>query len=283
MALSFTPPTPLEYFSTLVRDEIDIPLLEAVASLAQDQHPELDVAEVLAEVDRLQERLQRRVPSDASALHRLRLLNHFFYVELGFGPNLNDFSDPDNSYLHALLQSRRGIPISVAVLWLELAQGIGLKVGGIGFPGHFLVKVVLSEGQVVLDPLTGQSFAREDLWERLEPFRQAAGLVGEEAVPLGLFLQTATPWAILVRMLNNLQAVFETDPSRLIPVLNRQMVLQPQTWTLWRDRGLAHARLGHLALAVADLQHYLAQSADASDRPEIASEMDRLRTQLGSA
>lgn len=176
MPLSLTPPTALEYFATLVRNEADIPLLEAAASLAQDAHPQLDVEQVLDEVDRLLERLKRRVPADAAPLHRLRLLNHFFYGELGFGPNLNDFGDPDNSYLHAVLETRRGIPISLAVLWLELAQGIGLKVGGIGFPGHFLVKVMLAEGQVVLDPLSGQSFGREDLQERLEPLRQAAGL-----------------------------------------------------------------------------------------------------------
>lgn len=279
MSLSLTPPTALEYFATLVQNEAEIPLLEAAASLAQDEHPALDVAQVLADVDRLQERLQRRIPTDASALHRLRLLNHFFYGELGFGPNLNDFGDPDNSYLHAVLQTRRGIPISLAVLWLELAQCIGLKVGGVGFPGHFLVKVMLSEGQVVLDPLTGRSLTRDDLMERLEPIRQAAGLVGEESVPLGLFLQTATPWAILVRMLNNLQAVFEEEAVSLIPVLSRQMVLQPQAWTLWRERGQAHASLGQAALALADLRHYLAQVPDAADRAEVQADIDRLRAQ----
>lgn len=279
MTFSFTPPTALGYFATLVQNEADIPLLEAAASLAQDEYPELDVAQVLADVDRLLERLQRRIPADAPPLHRLRLLNHFFYGELGFGPNLNDFSDPDNSYLHAVLQTRRGIPISLALLWLELAQGVGLKVGGIGFPGHFLVKVLLSEGQVVLDPLTGQSFAREELLERIEPLRTAAGLVGEEAVPLGLFLQTATPWAILVRMLNNLQAVFQAPAQapRLVPVLSRQMLLQPQAWGLWRDRGLAHARSGQVASAVADLEAYLAQAPKAPDRTAVQAELDRLR------
>lgn len=281
MPLSLTPPTALEYFATLVQNEADIPLLEAAASLAQDAHPQLDVEQVLDEVDRLLERLKRRVPADAAPLHRLRLLNHFFYGELGFGPNLNDFGDPDNSYLHAVLETRRGIPISLAVLWLELAQGIGLKVGGIGFPGHFLVKVMLAEGQVVLDPLSGQSFGREDLQERLEPLRQAAGLVGDESVPLGLFLQTATPWAILVRMLNNLQVAYQDHPRRLIPVLTRQMLLQANTWTLWRDRGLARARLGQFSLALDDLQHYLEEVPEAPDRSVVQAEIDRLRAQHG--
>lgn len=283
MPLSLTPPTALEYFATLVRNEAEIPLLEAAASLAQDAYPDLDVEQVLDTMDRLQDRLHRRVPADASPLHRLRLLNHFFYGEMGFGPNLNDFGDPDNSYLHVVLETRRGLPISLAVLWLELAQGIGLKVGGIGFPGHFLVKVMLSEGQVVLDPLTGQSFGREDLLERLEPIRQAAGLVGDESVPLSLFLQTATPWAILVRMLNNLQAVYQdpTEARRLLPVLGRQMLLQPQSWSLWRERGLAHAHCGEVALAAADLAHYLAHAPDASDRAEVQARLDRLRLPPG--
>ena len=93
--------------------------------LAQDEYPDLDVQQVLGDVDQLQARLKRRLPADASALQKLRLLNQFFFRDLGFGGNINDFYDPDNSHLNVVLKTRRGIPISLAVLWLELAGGAG--------------------------------------------------------------------------------------------------------------------------------------------------------------
>ena len=106
MQLSYDTPTPLQYFATLVQSDAQFPLLEAVASLAQDDYPELDVQQVLGDVDQLLARVQRRLPADAAALHRLRVLNQFFFVDLGFGGNVNDFYDPDNSYLHATLDYR---------------------------------------------------------------------------------------------------------------------------------------------------------------------------------
>jgi len=141
--LTYPVPTPLEYFASLVQHDAEFALFEAAVSLGQDEDPALDVQAVLAAVDQLQERLRRRLPADAAALHKLRVLNHFFFNELGFGLNLNNYYAPDNSQIFRLLQTRRGIPISLALLWMELAQGIGLAVQGVNFPGHFMVKIRL--------------------------------------------------------------------------------------------------------------------------------------------
>ena len=139
MQLNLSLPSPLQYFSTLVQSDSHFPLLEAAVSLAQDEYPDLDVQQVLGDVDQLLARLKRRLPADASALQRLRALNQFFFRDLRFGGNVNDYYDPDNSYLNAVLRTRRGIPISLAVLWLELAVGMELNARGIAFPGHFMV------------------------------------------------------------------------------------------------------------------------------------------------
>ena len=187
MSLSLSVPTSLEYFASLVQSDDHFPLLEAAASLAQDEYPEFDVQQLLGDVDQLQARIKRRLPADAPALQRLRTLNQFFFADLGFGGNINNYYDPENSYLNAVLRTRRGIPISLAVLWMELAQGLGLHARGIAFPGHFMVKVLLPKGQVVLDPMTGQSLSREELAERLEPYQRRSGLVGEYELPLGQF------------------------------------------------------------------------------------------------
>ena len=283
MQFSYTPPTPLDYFASLVHSDGDFALFEAAVSLAQDEYPELDIQTVLDDVDQLLGRLRRRLPEDAGPLQKLRVLNQFFFKDLAFGGNVNDYYDPDNSHMNALLRTRRGIPISLAVLWMELAQGLGLSVRGIGFPGHFMVKVNLPMGQAVIDPLSGHSLSREELAERLDPYRRRSGLVDEFEVPLGLYLQTSPPRDIIARMLRNLKEIYRTqeDWERMLAVQERLVVLLPESWPEYRDRGLAHAELGHTDKAVADLECYLVHSEDLVDVDAIADRVDELRRQAG--
>lgn len=279
MSLSFSLPSPLDYFASLVHSDADFPLLEAAASLAQDEYPGLDIQQVLSDVDQLLARLRRRIAADAGPLQKLRSLNQFFFRDLGFAGNVNHYYDPDNSYVSVILRTRRAIPISLAVLWLELAQGLGLAARGVGFPGHFMLKVNLPNGQVVIDPLDGQSLSREELAERLEPYRQRSGLLDEFEAPLGLYLQVAPPRDIISRMLRNLKEIHTTqeDWARLIAVQNRLIVLLPQAWTEYRDRGLAHAGAGHAGRALEDLETYLANAEAGDDLDAIAGRVMELR------
>jgi regulator of sirC expression with transglutaminase-like and TPR domain len=279
MPLNFTAPTPLEYFGSLVQSDDEFPLLEAACSVAQDEYPELDVQQVLGEVDQLLARLKRRLPADAAALQRLRALNQFFFRDLSFGGNVNDYCDPDNSYINVVLRTRRGNQIALAVLWIELAQGLGLHARGVCFPGHFMVKVNLPKGQVVIDPFTGQSLSREELEERLDPYKRRSGLVDEFEVPLGLYLQAAPGRDIIARMLRNLKEIHQAqeDWQRLIAVQDRLVVLLPEAWVEYRDRGLAHAEQGHSQLAVLDLEIYLVHAQDALDIDFIADRVAGLR------
>jgi len=279
MEIQFSAPSPLQYFAALVGDDEDIPLFEAAASLAHDEYPDLDVQQVMGDVDQLLARVKRRLPADAPALQRLRILNQFFFNELGFGGNINNFYDPDNSYLNAVLRTRRGIPISLAVLWMELAHGLALHVRGVAFPGHFMVKINLPKGQVVIDPFNGHSLSREELNERLEPFKRRDGMVDEFDIPLGLYLQAATSRDILARMLRNLKEIHQSqqDWQRLTAVLDRLIVLFPDAWSEYRDRGLALAEQERTAEAVQDLDAYLANATDALDRDLVAERLMALR------
>ena len=282
-ALDFlNPPTPLAYFASLVGDDDQLPLLEAAVSIAQDEYPDLDVQTVLGDVDQLLARLRRRCPGDAGPLQRLRALNQFFFRDLGFGGNVNNYYDPDNSYLNAVLRTRRGIPITLAVLWLELAQGLGLKAMGINFPGHFMVKVNLPNGQVVIDPFSGQSLSREELSERLEPYKRRNGLVDDFDVPVGLYLQAAPSRDILARMLRNLKEIHRTheDWLRLIAVQDRLLILLPDAWPEYRDRGLAWAEMGDARLALQDLEIYVAHSDDTLEREAMLQRMQELKRAL---
>ena len=283
MNLSLELPSPLAYFSTLVQSDAGFPLLEAAVCLGLDDYPGLDVQQVLGDVDLLLARLKRRLPADAGALQKLRALNQFFFLDLKFGGNVNNYYDPDNSYLSVVLLTRRAIPVTLAVLWLELAQGLGLAAQGVGFPGHFMVKVNLPEGQVVIDPMDGQSLSRDDLAERLGPFRPNSGLVDEFEVPLGLYLKAATPREIVGRMLLNLKEIHTTqeDWRRLIAVQDRLIVLLPRLWTEYRDRGLAHAEVGQTGLAVKDLDRYLLNAEEGQDRVAIALRVAELKRAMG--
>jgi len=267
----------LDYFASLVQEDDSIPLFEAALAIAQDVDPQLDLAATQAEVDTLAARLQRRLAPDASSVQKLRMLNHFFYRELGFAGNVNDYYDPDNSYLHRVISTRRGIPISLAVLYMELAQQIGLDVKGISFPGHFLMKLSIQSGDIVLDPFNGVSLSREELEERLEPYFEQHSYPG--AIPLSYYLHAAHPREILVRMLRNLKALFVEHMrwQRVLGVQQRLLILLPGEITERRDRGLAYANLECPQAALADIEAYLAERPYAPDAETLRSKLPELR------
>jgi regulator of sirC expression with transglutaminase-like and TPR domain len=277
--MQFGPSTSLDYFASLVADDAAFPLTEAALALAQDEFPDLDIQGVLAEIDALAERLKRRLPADCAPVHRLRMLNRYFFRELGFAGNVNDYYDPYNSCLNIVLQSRRGIPISLAVLYIELAQQVGLPARGVSFPGHFLVKLRMPEGEVIIDPFSGLSLSREELEERLVPYKRQQGLTGDYDIPLGLFLQSASPRDVIARMLRNLKEIHRTheDWPRMVAVLERLVILLPQALDELRDRGLAYAEMGRRDEAIADLADYVQRARQATDRLAMAERLESLR------
>ncbi|WP_425258560.1 SirB1 family protein [Rubrivivax sp. RP6-9] len=280
--LHFQAPTALQYFAALVADDASFSVLEAAIAVAQDADPGLDPQAVLSEIDALAERLRRRLPADAAPLQKLRLLNRYFFQELGFAGNVNDYYDVRNSYLPQVLHSRRGIPITLALLYGELAAQVGLQAAGVSFPGHFLVKLHMPRGEVILDPFSGQSLSREDLDERLQPYLRQRGLVGEFEAPLGLFLQAAPPRDVIARLLRNLKEIHRSaaDWPRLLAVQERLVILLPQAWDEVRDRGLAHAALGDGEQAADDLRTYLRHCPDADDAGVLLQRLQALQGRL---
>lgn len=283
MTPRFEAPTALQYFASLVAEDEGFALLEAAISVAQDEVPGLDAQAVLAQVDALAQRLERRVPADAVVLQKLRFLNRFFFQDLGFAGNVNDYYDRRNSYVHEVLATRRGIPITLALIYMELAAHIGLHARGVSFPGHFLVKLRAGQGEVVIDPMSGRSLSRDELEERLAPYRRARGLTGEFEAPLGLFLQAAPPREVIARLLRNLKELHgeAQDWLRLLAVCERLVVLLPQDIEQRRDRGLALAALGRVEDAAQDLQAYLQQQPEADDADAVRERLRALAAGRG--
>ena len=277
--LQLLAPSALAYFAALVAEDDGFALVEAAICVAQDEHPAVDPQSVVGEIDRLAARLQARLPVDAPPLRRLRALNQFFFVELGFAGNVNNYYDRRNSYLHEVLATRRGIPITLALLFIEMAGQLGLDAAGVCFPGHFLVKLRMPQGEVVIDPVNGRSLSRDELDERLVPYRARHGLQGDFETPLGLFLQAAPPRDVLARLLFNLKEIHRSaeDWVRLLAVQQRLVLLLPDAAEEQRDRGLAWAELGRPAEAADDLAAYLAARPTADDAAALRERLAELR------
>ena len=269
----------LNQFAELIsrRDE-RIELARACLEIAQDAYPGLDVEGYVGEIDRFAKRLRARCAPQAAVEDRVIALNEFLFDDLGFGGNTDDYYDPRNSYLNEVIDRRTGIPITLAVLYMEIGRRIGLPLEGVSFPGHFLVRLPLRGGTLVLDPFSGgvpQSEA--ELRERLTRVipRDAADGVPVAELPLDQFLEPASNRQILARLLRNLKGVYreKDQPERLLEVLNRMIVVAPESAAELRDRGFVYQRLECWRPALQDLAEYLQREPDAVDQDEVRAKL----------
>lgn len=275
------PTQQLDYFTSLVAEDEHLPLTEAAVAVAQHAYPDLDVQGVLDQMDQLANKLKTRIISGTSPMQRLQTLKHFFYTELGFGPNHNDFYAPENSYLHQILGSRRGIPISLAILMMEFGNQIGLNIRGVSFPNHFMMRISLQQGEIIMDPLTGESLSKNQLQEMLDPYLDAKGYRGELSLPLNIFLRASSPREILSRFMRNLKMIYSEDErwERLLGVQERLVILLSDSMEEIRDRGLIFAQLEYIRPAIADMRRYLKEFPEAEDASEIREHIATLESQ----
>lgn len=202
------------------------------------------------------------VPREAPLPERILALNRFLFEEEGFSGNLDDYYDPRNSFLDQVLERRTGIPITLSLLFVEVARQVGIPAFGVGFPGHFLVRVGEGGSVLVLDPFArGMSLGEQELDRRL------AEVYGEGALTIRAnpaVLRAATRREILVRLLANLKAIYtgRGDLQRALVTVDAVLTLRPDSADDLRDRGLMYRELGYLPAALADLRRYAALSDD---------------------
>jgi len=237
------------------REGRPLTLLAAAARVPLYADPGCDPQQVLDQVRSWSARLRARVALDASPLARLRLLNHFFFVELGFAGAGDDYSSVDNSFLHRVIERRRGIPITLSLLYIELGRATGLRLAGVSFPGHFLARLSLNAGAVFIDVFGGGvSLAEAELRDRLW-----AALPEGTHRPLAPYLQAASEREILARLLRNLKTIHwhaQQWPAAL-QVVDRLVDLLPESAQERLDRAWLYERLECPRAAVADLLAYL--------------------------
>ena len=275
------PTQQLDYFTSLVAEDEHFPLTEAAVAVAQHAYPDLDVQGVLDQIDQWGNKLKQRITPDTPLIQRLQILKHFFYDELGFGPNPNDFYAPENSYLHQIIGNRRGIPISLAILMMELGQQIGLNIKGVSFPNHFMMRISLQQGEIIMDPLNGESLSKNQLQEMLDPYLDAKGYRGDLSLPLNIFLRASSAREILSRFMRNLKMIYSEHErwERLLGIQERLVILLPDSIEEVRDRGLIFAQLEYLRPAIADMQRYLSEMPGAEDAADIREHIATLESQ----
>ena len=246
-------------------DDDALPLLGTALLIARDEYPELQPAHYDAVVQGYADALRAEVQAQDAAPARMAVINRYLFDELGFGGNNDAYSDPRNSYLNDVFDRKLGIPISLAVVQMEIARRLDVPLDGISFPGHFLVRLPVDDGILVMDPYNkGRSLSADELRDRVSA--HFGGQTPDDAELLHI-LAPATHRAILMRMLRNLKALYvdQDDWERVARSADRLLKLAPGLSEEIRDRGLAYLKLGHLTGTREDLARYLAVQPEAPD------------------
>jgi regulator of sirC expression with transglutaminase-like and TPR domain len=254
-------------FHVLVnRSDDQIDLFQAALLIAADEYPELNIAQYLTQMDAWADNIRHSLPKNAQPETRLQFLNDYLFGNLGFSGNTDDYYDPRNSYLNEVIDRRRGIPITLSVLYLELGRRLGLNLSGVSFPGHFLVKLPYGGGALVLDPFNGGiALNSQDLLARLQSMFEV------DVDDLTPFLSSASNKLILVRLLSNLKGIYhhQKKGAKTLEMINKILLLAPQRHMEYRDRGLLLQSLECYNAALQDFRAYLKLNPEAEDREAI--------------
>lgn len=267
------PATPSSAFEALARDleGANAPSpWEAALVLAGEFDPRLQVERARARLEGLVRAAAGSIDADAPPQERVESLIRFLHEEQGFRGNTEEYEDPRNSYIHEVMVRRTGIPITLALVHLELGSRLRLPLEGISFPGHFLVRA--PEPDLLIDPFYGRLLDDAECTERLRR------IVGPRARFDRSALRPATVREILVRMLGNLKHVFvkRGDLAVAVGCCTRILRLAPQAVGEWRDRGLLWEKLECFAAAREDLARFLALAPRAPDAAAIGERLEGL-------
>jgi len=249
-------------FRALVEGKQSFDLLEACLLVAAEEYPALDVPAEAARVDALGREALRRVEPISNLFARLDALRSLLFEDLGFRGSADQQDDPRNSYLNEVLNRRLGLPITLSILYVEVAARARLEARGVALPGHFVVRVDDGTRTVFVDPFHGGNVITEDDCREL-----TARTTGRASLFRREFLDGASAPAILARLLHNLKRVHlaREDYPRAHAAVERILIVSPGEHRELRDRGFLHAHLGRTDAAVADLEAYLTLAPRAPD------------------
>jgi regulator of sirC expression with transglutaminase-like and TPR domain len=256
----------------------DPPLAETALVIALEEYPDLEVRAYLARLhaftsvlaDRVRQAAAGRPQGLLTAAERIAILNQYVFGELGFRGNREAYYDPRNSLLNDVIDRRLGIPLTLALVYMELARGAGLRLAGVGFPGHFLVKTQAVHPPRLLDPFAGGvELGPAEIEERLR---------GHDT-PAAEALRRVDNRAILRRLLTNLKMVYlrQADPERAWHAAARLLLLAPAAPADLLEYGVLCGRIGRYAEGVAALERGIGSLAAGPERAAAEAELAQQR------
>jgi regulator of sirC expression with transglutaminase-like and TPR domain len=262
-----------ELFKEMIaRPDEQVDLASATLLIALDEYPALDIQKYLREIDDLASAVQSEADWPAENTRgAIEKLNRFLFRTKGFRGNHADYYDPRNSYLNEVLERRLGIPITLSVLFMEVGRRLGLRVEGVGMPGHFIVKCVENDREILVDPFTqGEILLEAECRRRMEQ-QFGASLRFDRS-----FLDSVNKHQILTRMLRNLKGIYweRGEFRKAVGVLDKILLLNPEGSSEFRDRATAHFKLSNFSLALADWVRYLEMEPQAKGIEEIKRQMN---------
>jgi regulator of sirC expression with transglutaminase-like and TPR domain len=242
-----------------------LPLFATALLIARDEYPQLDPDLYDTLLQSHAEHLRNEIEAIDAWPMKMQAINRHLFEELGYKGNHDEYYDPRNSYLNEVFDRRLGNPVSLAMVQMEVARRLGVPLDGVSFPGHFLVRLPIDDGVLVMDPFNrGRPLDEDELRQRARP-HLGGEMPDDEA--LYQILNPASHRAILMRMLRNLHGVYteRDDWERAVRSADRILKLSPDNSDALRDRGLGYLRLGHRHGARNDLARYLQLNPDAAD------------------
>jgi regulator of sirC expression with transglutaminase-like and TPR domain len=244
-------------------DEID--LTRAALMIARTENPYLDVERYAARMDELAGRVEKLI-SDLHPQRTIAALNRVLFDDVGIRGNREDYYDPRNSFLNDVLDRRLGIPITLSVVYMEVARRVGFSLAGVGLPGHFLLKHYGDGSEILIDCFNrGDILSRRDCQSRLDEIYSGEMTLRPE------FLHPISQRQILMRMLNNLKTVYLSTRNfrKALPIADLILVLYPHSPEDVKQRALLRYSMALHKLAAEDLEEYLHISPTASDADEV--------------
>jgi len=239
---------------TSIASREPVPLARGALLIAKEEYPQLDIDHYLDRIAELARAAEPIVHRGSNTVERIQLLSHFLFEQTGFEGNRDEYSDPRNSFLNDVLERRKGIPITLSVIYLEVGRRLGLNLYGISFPTHFLVKAVDERGELVIDPFFGGAILTlEDIRARL------AQIYGQPVELHPTMLKPVGARAILARILRNLKGIYlgTSDWKRALSALDRILLLDPRSVEELAERGGLFERLECFQSALDDFQSFL--------------------------
>ena len=255
-------------FSVFVAPEIEdekIDLIRAALVIARTEYPNLDIEIYATRMEQLARRVAALVPEPDPRL-ALTALNRVLFEEMNLRGNREDYYDPRNSFLNDVLDRGLGIPITLAIVYMEVAKRVGFTLAGVGMPGHFLLKHYGLDGEILIDCFNrGDVVSRQDCQNRLDEIYSGEMKMRPE------FLHPISRRQILTRMLNNLKTVYLSTRNfrKALMIADFILVIYPRSAEDVKQRALLRYSMGLHRLAAEDLDQYLKMSPNASDAEEI--------------